>query len=471
MKKNILYSMFLISLALIGTSCSEDWLETEPSDSLTVEGSINNVTQVKYAVDGIYNNLTSSEYYNSDMIAIFDVMGDDMRASETGRLDNAYAYDFYTESSTSTLWSTPYEALKDIAALMNVIDNVETEGATEEAKLADLRGQALALRALVHFDLVRIFGKPYTHTNGPSAPGVTIVTEPIAYDALLTRNTVQEVYDQVITDLKASIELLDTDDNLGHINQWAAKALLSRVYLYMDDNVNALSYAEDVINNSGYTLVPQDKYVSSWAENGMSEALFELTNSSEDNGGLESIAYLSDPNGYGQFVASDDFISLLSADADDVRGQMLAEDELGRQGRIMKYPGKPGEPSYTTNIRVIRLSEVYLNAAEAAIKEGNTTDATKYLNAVYERATGKTVEEADVDLDRVLLERRKELVAEGHRFFDLVRNQITIVRGDDYWANPEYKTVTMDNHKIIQPIPRVELDANPEMQQNPGYAE
>lgn len=471
MKKSILYSMFLFGLVLIGTSCSEDWLETEPSDSLTVEGSINNITQVQYAVDGIYNNLTSSEYYNSDIIAIFDVMADDMRASEAGRLDGAYGYTFYTESSVSTLWSTPYGALKDIAALLDVIDNVETEGTTEEAKLADLRGQALALRGLVHFDLVRIFGKPYTHAGGPSALGVTIVTEPVAYDALLKRNTVGEVYTQVVSDLKASIELLGTDDNLGHMNQWAAKALLSRVYLYMGDNAQALTYAQDVINNSGYALVSRDKYIASWAEHGMSEALFELTNSSEDNGGLESVAYLSDPSGYGQFVASDAMISLLSADSDDIRSQMLAEDELGRQGRVMKYPGKAGEPSYTTNIRVIRLSEVYLNAAEAAIKEGNTTLATTYLNEVYERATDKEVVEADVDLDRVLLERRKELVAEGHRFFDLVRNNRTIVRGDDYWADPEYKVIEMDNHKIIQPIPRVELDANPEIQQNPGYQE
>ena len=171
----------------------------------------------------------------------------------------------------------------------------------------------------------------------------------------------------------------------------------------------------------------------------------------------------------------------------DVRNQMLAKDELDRMGRVMKYPGKANEPSYTTNTRIIRLSEVYLIAAEAAL----ATDATKaagYLNDIIERAYPTesvidvdgttvlfnypadipTVTDATITLDRILEERRLELLAEGHRFFDLVRNSITIVRASDYWGS-SYETIEMTDHKIIQPIPRVELDANANMVQNPGY--
>ena len=132
------------------------------------------------------------------------------------------------------------------------------------------------------------------------------------------------------------------------------------------------------------------------------------------------------------------------------------------------------------------MSEVYLIAAEAAL-ETNSAEAAEYLNAIIERAypdanvvdsdgnvlfTYPTdipvVTDATISLDRILEERSLELVAEGHRFFDLVRNNQKISRGADYWGS-SYKEVEMTDHKIIQPIPRVELDANSNMVQNPGY--
>jgi len=493
MKNKFIYA--LVGLGLLGASCSESWLDENPSDKLSSEGSVNNVTQAQYAVDGIYNQMTDDEYYNGDYICNFDVMADDMRVTEGGRLDNYYDYSFYTESSDATMWERPYEALKNAASLMAVIDDITVEGDDDVAARNDIKGQALALRGLIHFDLVKTFGKAYTHAGGPAALGVPIVTETLAADAKLSRNTVEEVYTQVIADLEAGISLLKTDANLGHINKAAAQAILAKVYLYKGDMANALTYAEEVINTSGLKLMPRDKYVSEWAANGMSESLFELVNSSEDTGGgLETVGYLADPNGYGQFAAADDFITMLQAATYDVRNQLLAKDELSseetgdRMGRVLKFPGKPGEPAYTTNTRVIRLSEVYLIAAEAALAT-DKTKAANYLNAVIERAYPSedvvdeedsssilfdypadvpTVTAANITLNSVLEERRLELVSEGHRFFDLVRNNMTIVRGSDYWGTLN-KTVEMSFHKIIQPIPRIELDANPNMVQNPGY--
>ncbi|RZT96955.1 SusD-like starch-binding protein associating with outer membrane [Ancylomarina subtilis] len=492
MKNKFIYA--LVGLGLFNASCSESWLDENPSDKLSSEGSVQNVSQAQYAVDGIYNQMTDDEYYNGDYICNFDVMADDMRVTQSGRLDTYYDYSFYTESSDATMWERPYEALKNTAALMAVIDDIAVEGDDEIAARNDIKGQALALRGLIHFDLVKTFGKAYTHAGGPAALGVPIVTDVVQFDAKPARNTVEEVYTQVISDLKEGISLLKKDVNLGHINKAAAQAILARVYLYKGDMANALTYAEEVINNSGIKLMPRDKYISEWAANGMSESLFELVNSSEDTGGgYETVGYLSDPNGYGQFAASDDFIAKLQAAPYDVRSQLLAKDELSsdekgdRMGRILKFPGKPDQPAYTTNTRVIRLSEVYLIAAEAALGT-DKTKAANYLNAVIERAYPTedvldtdgttilfnhltdipTVTAANITLSSVLEERRLELVSEGHRFFDLVRNNMTIVRGSDYWGTLN-KTIEMSFHKIVQPIPRIELDANPNMKQNPGY--
>ena len=129
--------------------------------------------------------------------------------------------------------------------------------------------------------------------------------------------------------------------------------------------------------------------------------------------------------------------------------------------------------SYTSNNPVFRLSEVYLIAAEAASKNGDKSNAAKYLNPIVERANpAATVAEADVDLDRILMERRKELVAEGHRLFDLIRNKRDIVRK----SCPRVFDITTrlnipyDDYQVIFPIPRSELNANP-ITQNPGYAD
>ena len=291
MNKIFIYT--LLGLTLLGTSCSESWLEEDPSDKLAVDGSVQTVTQAQYAIDGVYDQMSDDEYYNGKFVFNFDVMADDMRASETGRLDDYYRYTFYTESSDAQMWERPYKAMKDVASLLSVIDAVEAEGDDAIAAKNDVKGQALALRGIIHFDLVKTFGKPYTHGNASTALGVPIVTAPIAFDAKMARNTVEEVYNQIIIDLKAGIELLSASDNLGHINKVAAQALLSRVYLYKGDMANALTYAEAVINTPGMDLMAREDYVGEWAKNGMSESLFEIVNSSEDNGGLESVGYLS----------------------------------------------------------------------------------------------------------------------------------------------------------------------------------
>jgi len=128
--------------------------------------------------------------------------------------------------------------------------------------------------------------------------------------------------------------------------------------------------------------------------------------------------------------------------------------------------------AYIGNISVLRLSEVYLIAAEAAVKNADATNAAKYLNYIVERANpAAKVAEADVNLDRVLTERRKELVAEGHRFFDLIRNKRNVVRSNSVRifdiANTPF-LIEWGNYKVIFPIPQDEININP-IAQNDGY--
>lgn len=494
MKKiRYILGLILIVLLIAAQSCSEGFLDEFPSNSQSPDN-IQTVSDAQIVLNGAYNLFQNNNYYNANMITDHDCRADDMQTAEWGRIDDEYLYTYKADADFDAgTWSTPYTLLRHVNTILTFIDDIETVGDAETAEKVDIKGQALTIRAFAHFDLCRMFGRAYSHDNGASL-GVPIVTEVLDPYSKIPRNTVAEVYAQVIADLNAAIPLLSDSKRLGKVNAWAAKTLLARVYLYMEDNTNAYSTAVDVINNGPYTLMDRSDYVDSWSnESGSSEAIFSVLNNTADNGGGSSVNNLADPDGYGQFIATQDLIDLIRSDPDDIRTEMLYVDQISNPsdpntwGRVLKYPGngntkalivahqENGSPlvasAYAGNVSVLRLSEVYLIAAEAAIKNSDATNATSYLNAIVERANpDATVAQGNVNLDRILTERRKELVAEGHRFFDLIRNKRDIVRMNSsrVFDNNAPLLIEWDYYMVIFPIPQNELNINP-LTQNDGY--
>jgi hypothetical protein len=498
MMRNMKYIVVLLVVVLMitGQSCSEDFLEQYPSNSQSPDN-ISTVSDARIVLNGAYNFFQDNNYYGANMITDNDCRSDDMQTAEWGRIDSEYLYEYTAEQDfDSDTWSTPYSLLRHVNSMLSFIDDIETSGEDEDAERLDIKGQALAIRALAHFDLCRMFGRQYSHDNGASL-GVPIVTSVLDPYEKLPRKSVAEVYSQVITDLNDAIPLLSIDKRLGKINAWAAKTLLARVYLYMEDNANAYTTAVDIIDNGPYSLMTQAAYVDSWSNTaGSSEAIFSVMNNASDNSGLDGVANLADPEGYGQFIASQDLIDLIRSDPNDIRNEMLYIDQTSNPadqntwGRVLKYPGNGNTKSIIVshvetgsplvgaasigNVSLLRLSEVYLIAAEAAIKKEapDVDNAEKYLNEIVKRANpSAAVAKADVTLDRILTERRKELCAEGHRFFDLVRNKKDIVRSNSARIFDIANTpllIEWDYYKVIFPIPQNELNINP-MTQNDGY--
>ncbi len=492
-KINNIAKLLLIVLLIATQSCRKDFLDQEPSTQQSPE-SIKTVADAAIVLNGAYELLQDNDYYNCNMITSNDARADDMQTIGWGRIEDEYLY-LYTADMDfdNSIWGHPFKVIRHVNNILSFIDGIEASG-PETTEKEYIKGQALAIRALAHFDLCRMFGKAYSHDNGISL-GVPIVTEVLIPDAKLKRNTVAEVYAQVLTDLNAAIQLLPDNNNYKKINIWAAKALLARVYLYMEDDAKAYATAVDIINNGPFYLIDRANYVDSWSEEGTSESIFSIINNISDNGGGEGIGNLSDPEGYGQFVATQDLMDLLSADPDDIRKEMLYIDSESNHtdpttwGRVMKYPGLGNTKAviedwwvneislpvaaYVTSVPVFRLSEVYLIAAEAAVKEGDVANAEFYLNEIVERANpGATVATVDINLNRILTERRKELVAEGHRFFDLIRNEKDIVRSPsvrifDTNGTPMY--IGWEDYRVIFPIPIYEINANPDITQNPGW--
>lgn len=494
--KNI-YKLLALSLLLIATtSCGDEWLNTVPSDSVPTDDAINSYKAASVALTGVYDGLQGSSsrtsYYAARMFYYGDVRGDDMQAEKSGNRSSS-AYEMrYVEDDAPNMWNVPYNVIRRANTLLAAIEKGKVEDASE-AQLAQLKAEALVVRALVHFDLVRIHGNPYTMDNGASL-GVPIVTTPLLISDFPARSTVAEVYTQVLKDLSDAIASggLSDKNNYGYVNLWFAKGLSARVNLYKGDNAAALTLAEDVITNSPYKLWTNEEYVDGWnkSDKGRKEMLFELVNFSNDDWtDREGVAYLLHEDGYADYIVTESFMNLLNSDPDDVRnGILLAPsidaDLIKKYGDntvfVNKFPADAGGDMRLNDSPVMRLSEVYLIAAEAAAKVPNATKAAQYLNAIVLRANpdATPVSEANATVERITIEKRKELVGEGHRFFDAMRNNETVVRYTDvnnrgfhYILNPESQKFNRTYFRAILPIPLAEIQVNQNLkgQQNPGY--
>ncbi len=482
MKRNKLNILLgVITCLTLMTSCS-DFLTVYPNDSLVTETAITDMNKANAALLGAYDLMQYTDYYNTDLVTFGDVRGDDMGTTKSGdRTANQYTYGHRAPLNyIGNLWTRLYSGLNDVNSLIVAIDGGLVPATTDADKnqLNDIKGQAIALRALFHFDLLRTHAEPYLKNK--TAPGVVIAQRIIQPKELLQRSSVEDSYKAVISDLNTAITLLSESKTLGQINRWGAKALLARVYLYQGNWEGAYLNATDVIKNGGYALIPNNQYVASWALETTTESIFEVYNNAVDNGDRESIGYVVCPRnlankGYGAVSATETFINLMKEDMNDVRlGVMEKNDQGIEYAYVKKYPGRAGN-LFTNNIRVIRLSDIYLIAAEAGVYAGKA-DASSYLNAIRKRAN-PAVADVTATAELVAKERRKELVGEGHRFFDIIRNlgdkTVTRAGTSTYFIPaqgvPVISWTNADAFLLILPIPQTEVDVNPGITQNAGY--
>lgn len=472
----IMKKIFLILALAVGfTACSEDWLEVEPSTSMSPDAAFTNIDDAENALNGVYNALwtrdNNATYYGADMFTFGDVKGDDVRAARPGaRVAMQYNYTESPEASTWGFWNRPFVGLLNVTTLIERAGQMEDLNQDQQEQLDLILGQAYALRALFHFDLVRIYGKMPENGNPVTDLGVPVIDRIVHPSENVTRNSVEAVYAQIFDDIERAIDMLPANNpSDGTLGGWAAKALGARMYLYYKDYDRALELASDVIDNGPYELYSYEEYASVWSQDNTSESIFEIMFNAQQNSDREGLGYLWDIDGYNDLSLTNSFLTFFTEDSDDVRLQILADDpEQGENTLLRKFPGKNGESPRINNHRVIRLAEVYLIAAEAALLSNNPTLADSLIKELYDVRTNRDNEVSNVDLDRILEERRKELVGEGHRFFDLMRTGNPVVRiGDDHWTS--IKVIEPDDFRAIQPVPQTEIDANPEMEQNPNY--
>ena len=507
--KSIYKVMGCAILAASLSSCVNDWLDVAPSDGTDADAALTSSSDLAAARTGMYAALKGNsnlvDYYGQQFFVYGDVhAGDDYQYNNIGGSNRASFYydmnyqtasEFTSSTSSSNVaWKSPYIVIGRANRIIAAAEGGALSDAAEaKATIDQYAAEAKVLRALAHFDLVRIYGKPYTEDQGASL-GVPLVTEVLESNAKPARSTVAEVYTQVVKDLTEAISsnALATETKPGYVSVWGAKAILSRVYLNMGDYANALSVAEDIIKNSGAALWTRDQYFKAWDAStpNESEFLFRLNVAgSTDNNDLNGIGNLQQRDGYKEMVATKKFVDMLTSDPKDVRNDMFlpakAEKEVAVYGTnkvfLNKLRGQGGNLRNVTIVPIIRLSEVYLTAAECAFRNNDKTKAVEYLNDLVKNRTTTEASLATVDnitLERILIERRKELIGEGQRYFDALRNNETITRytseADKGWhktLSKEAQSFNRDYFKAIAAIPQAEINANPNIKQNTGYGE
>ncbi|WP_461533686.1 RagB/SusD family nutrient uptake outer membrane protein [Sinomicrobium sp.] len=374
-------------------------------------------------------------------------------------------------------WKNFYEAIYYANV---VVENIDAAEGGEAAKNY-LKGEAMVLRAFAYFKLVNLYAKPYDAGTAASDPGVPLKLDPAVQASSYTRNSVQEVYDQIDIDLTEGIRLMEENDQRVQskykLTPIAANLLASRVALYKKDYEKTIEYATKVVDGnslifdiSGTTI---DEAQTIW---GYGQGTHYL-NPENNNvlfvyGSNEYYSYVYYPGALG---VSDDLIDTF--EPGDLRLYYFTWIK-GPQGRVYfknrPFPNRTGEP-----VRGFRVEEAYLNRAEAYAESGMLQEGLDDINYIrsfkfdaqfdpgngdYYKYTLSDYSGQEEVVDVVREERRRELFGEFHRWYDLRRYGMPEIRHQ--YNEETYILLEKDPRYILQ-IPQVELDFNPLMEKNP----
>lgn len=479
MKTSNIFKLLLIAAATVAFYACDDLLQVEPQQSVSSEVATESSTGILAVYNRGYRAQMFEAYWGLRMVMAGDVLADNAVSNpqNSGR---------WTGESTNNRgtgvggWGR-YSGIND---LNTVIKYAPTVDGFTDAQRSRILGETLALRALAYHDLVKVYGyEPNQIVDGWDR-GVILRTEPtetVEAADLRSRASVTAVYEQIEADLLQSIDLLSENDGDGpfYMNRAAAHALLARVYLYWERWDDAIEQATLAINQSPVGVAPASAVgLGMYAAEPNPESLFELKFTNSESLGVNvALSSALTPNVWLDVLPSDEFLATL--EEDDVRNRLYPitedhyEDVIGTQNEGLRFVGKymATVATHTDNVPVIRISEVYLTRAEAYAERGNAGDDVLALADLNEIRTNRglaalATPPADF-VEEILLERRRELAFEGHRWQDLKRKGWDIVKPEA--TGPAPTLVYGENFQFLSQIPNSQLSINPNLEQNPGY--
>ena len=472
------YILILSVLTITFFNC-DGQLETFNTSAINADNAFVSEGDFTTALRGMYlafllNPRDNTVSYYGGPLQGYDVMTDNLLISREGRLSQEFRHDWtYDPNSGFTAHMTDaYEVVQDANFILANIDVLEA-GAFKN----NVKGEALAGRALAHFDIVRYFGKiPTQSADAGSSLGMPYITSPDV-NLLPARITVTEYYDNLVADLSEAAGLINTTNN-GNIQMGkdAVNGILARVYLHMGNWQGAVNAANAV----SASVASRDSFTGIWDDSSEAGVIFKLENDNNTRVTL-GVPYSQTAGGIkDEYVPDFEFFQMY--DASDIRqtAYFLTSDFAGlTYNHVIKWYESVSTTSLgVVDAKVIRAAEVMLTKAEALANLGQDGPALTALDAVRSQRYAGFVsgnELGDQLKDAIATERRLELAFEGSRFSDIKRYGLPVERSDfghlsdGSGVSATFKTLPAADIHFQVPIPINELNANPNMEQNPGY--
>jgi hypothetical protein len=464
-------------------SACDSVIDIEPEFVLDGSQRFNNLNDYEFSLIGTYTQFRSSAYFGNasgpagGFSTLPDMMSDNL--TETGEslanFRQLVNFDYAADNDAiEGLWTASYR----IIAQANItLRGIEEFAAENPGQYNRIKGQALAIRAYVHFDLLRYFGDNLALNS--TTLGVPYKKE-FNLDNI-ARPTVAETWQDIFTDLNEAKTLLsDTDVAINSSGNFSLRAnidlitvdaILARAYLYSAQYQKAVAAATIVIDQ--VPLVSRANFPAIWRDEniGSSEVIWSIPFNSGEGTPASNVYFAS--GNRSSFRPSTEVLSEYDQ-VNDIRYNTYFRTNNSRT-IVSKFLGKGNLSDGIVNWKAIRVSEMYLIRAEAYTNiSGNGANALRDLNTLRAaRITGyvPAVLIGQALVDAIELERRKELFVEGHRFFDIKRTTRSLVRSD---CGTNFTTCSLaaGNRAWAWPIPIGEIIANDlinDADQNPGY--
>ena len=511
MKK--IYFSFILMGALTFSSCSMD---EAPFGKLDDKTAIQKAEDLRDFRNQLYSNMrtitSGSWLYNSD-IQMDEFHGLINNGNQIGQFSTG---NFTTSDGDITdAWGGCYNI---IAKCNSVIENAAklagntSFGETDQTAFKRYDAEAHFVRAYAYFWLADHFCQSYTQTDPTKdASGLPLVT---TYNpsgdigSYPSRSTLEATFTMIEEDMKIAYDGLKAYEasgasdvatldapNAAYLSSYAVEAFQARVALVKGDYPTAAQKAEEVIASGKYELTDIADYAKLWTNDEGTEVIYRPVMTPTELGGSTGSAYISSSETSAYYIPTFAVLSMYAEN--DVRFGAFFKlyNKLNVEGQdyqayvLNKFPGNTALRTGTTNniqnmSKVFRLSEMYLIAAEAEARQGNITPANTYLKAfLAKRLEGYEPNDysANTILSAILEEREKEFIGEGMRMSDIRRLGKGFSRYADHEDHPELNSIIVkagqslsyaaDDHRLTWPIPKDEIDANPNIkgQQNPGY--
>ncbi len=488
-----------VAAGLLGllAGCSSFLDDPQPQQSLPTTEAFQTASDTETGLIGAYNAAQGSDLFGTNTTQCAELLGDNViwRGSFPSYAEIFQVQMVADNPEIDDMWQLAYQVNNQANLVIQATETLEDPEFDVEVEAGktfrnQLRGEALFLRGATMFEIVRFYGLPYS-TSSSTDPGVPILTEPVVDFGSVTfpaRNTVEEVYNQAIADLTEASNLLPDRVGRGRANRFAALAYLAEIAFMQGRYGDALGFTQTIIDEGGFALT--DDANGFFVNEGSVEEIWAVVHTVQDNPGVNgSLPTFHHVNARGGDVAISGALILGGFNLILTPDQQQAIDDAGFSAvdqrvtqltsndtfNIEKYE------DFATNADdapIWRYAEVLLMHAEALAREnGVTQEAVDLLNQIRNRsvrvldAEGNPVPNssdlvsygtgdfasAEALIDAILLEKRVEMAYEGTRFHDLMRTRQD-VKGRPF------------NDPLLRfPVPQREIDANNNLEQNPGY--